>query len=136
MVSIPNRLDRPSRPKICPVALFRDARSRTIAFVWRELRSPRRSCSPSYRDPSQTLTIGAIRIYPSVHHFSHNSTGGSVAKWLTRRTRNPAVSVPVPLWPLAGFVNGRPEFKSSATLVNSQVGVPGQLGFLILLCYI
>lgn len=43
-----------------------------------------------------------------------------------------------PLWPLAGFVNGRPEFKSSATLVNSQVGASGQLGFLILcmLCYI
>ena len=25
------------------------------------------------------------------------------------------------LWPLAGFVLGRPEFKSSATLVNSQL---------------
>ena len=29
--------------------------------------------------------------------------------------------VRVPLWPLAGFVLGHPEFKSSATLVNSQL---------------
>ena len=29
--------------------------------------------------------------------------------------------VRVPLWPLAGFVLGRPEFKFSATLVNSQL---------------
>ena len=29
--------------------------------------------------------------------------------------------VRVPLWPLAGFVLGRPEFKSSAILVNSQL---------------
>ena len=137
MVSIPNRLDRPSRPKIRPVALFRDARCRTIAFVWTELKVSPEKLQPIVSGPiTDSLTIGAIRIYPSVHHFSHNSTGGSVAKWLTRRTRNPAVSVPVPLWPLAGFVNGRPEFKSSATLVNSQVGASGQLGFLILLCYI
>ena len=44
--------------------------------------------------------------------------------------------VQVTLWPLAGFVLGRPELKSSATLVNSQLGVPCQLGFLILLCRI
>ena len=29
--------------------------------------------------------------------------------------------VRVPLWPLARFVYGTPEFKSSATLVNSQL---------------
>ena len=29
--------------------------------------------------------------------------------------------VRVPLWPLAGFVLGRPEFEFSATLVNSQL---------------
>ena len=29
--------------------------------------------------------------------------------------------VRVPLWPLAGFVLGRPKFKFSATLVNSQL---------------
>ena len=29
--------------------------------------------------------------------------------------------VRVPLWPLAGFVLGRPEFKFSTTLVNSQL---------------
>ena len=36
--------------------------------------------------------------------------------------------VQVPLWPLAGFVLGRPEFKSSATLVNSQLVASYQLG--------
>ena len=30
--------------------------------------------------------------------------------------------VRVPLWPLAEFVLGRPEFKSSTTLINSQKG--------------
>ena len=44
--------------------------------------------------------------------------------------------VRVPLWPLAGFVLGRPEFKFSATLVNSQLVAFCQLGFLILLCCI
>ena len=42
----------------------------------------------------------------------------------------------VPLWPLAGFALGRPEFKFSATLVNSQLVAFCQLGFLILLCCI
>ena len=41
--------------------------------------------------------------------------------------------VRVSLWPLAGFVLGRPEFKFSATLVNSQLVAFCQLGFLILL---
>ena len=41
-----------------------------------------------------------------------------------------------PLWPLAGFVLGRPEFKFSAMLVNSQLVAFCQLGFLILLCCI
>ena len=44
--------------------------------------------------------------------------------------------VRVLLWPLAGFVLGRPEFKFSATLVNSQLVAFCQLGFLILLCCI
>ena len=44
--------------------------------------------------------------------------------------------VRAPLWPLAGFVLGRPEFKLSATLVNSQLVAFCQLGFLILLCCI
>ena len=41
-----------------------------------------------------------------------------------------------PLWPLAGFVLGHPEFKSLATLVNSQLVASCQLGFLIHLCCI
>ena len=44
--------------------------------------------------------------------------------------------VRVLLWPLVGFVLGRPEFKFSATLVNSQLVAFCQLGFLILLCCI
>ena len=37
--------------------------------------------------------------------------------------------VRVPLWPLAGFVLSCPEFKSSATLVKSQLVASCQLGF-------
>ena len=48
----------------------------------------------------------------------------------------PRSEVRVRLWPLAGFVLGLPEFKSSATLVNSQPVASCQLGFLILLCYV
>ena len=59
---------------------------------------------------------------------------GSVAEWSARRTRIPFSRVP--LWRLAGFVLGRPEFKSSATLVNSELVPSCQLGFLILLCSI
>ena len=40
----------------------------------------------------------------------------------------------VPLWPLAGFVLGRPEFKSSVALVNGQLFASYQLGFLN--CYV
>ena len=42
--------------------------------------------------------------------------------------------VQVPLWPLAGFVLGPSKFKSSSTLVNSQLAASCQLGFFILLC--
>ena len=49
--------------------------------------------------------------------------------WSARRTRNPAVQVQVKLWPLAGFVLGHPEFKSLATLVNSQLAAPASWGF-------
>ena len=44
--------------------------------------------------------------------------------------------VRVPRWQLAGFVLGRPEIKSSATLVNSRLVTFRQLGFLILICSI
>ena len=37
--------------------------------------------------------------------------------------------VRVPLWPLAGFVLSCPKFKSSATLVKSQLVASCQLGF-------
>ena len=44
--------------------------------------------------------------------------------------------VRVPLWRLAGFVLVYPEFKSSATLVNSQLAASCQMELLILLCFI
>ena len=53
-----------------------------------------------------------------------------MAEWSVRRTRNQAVSGSrFPLLPLAGFVLGRPNFKSSAKWLP-----PASLGFLILLC--
>ena len=62
---------------------------------------------------------------------------GSVAEWSAHRTRNPAVPGSSPaLRPLAGFVLGRPEFKFSTTLVNSQLVAFCLLGFLILVCCI
>ena len=45
----------------------------------------------------------------------------------------PRSQAQVRLWPLAVFVLGHPEFKSSATLVNSQLVASCQFGFLILL---
>ena len=63
--------------------------------------------------------------------------GDKEAAWpsgqrVARRSR-----VRVALWALAGLlVLGRPELKSSATLVNSQLVASCQLGFLILLCCI
>ena len=59
-----------------------------------------------------------------------------MAEWSARGTSNPAVRVRVPLWPLAGFVVGRPELKSSVTLVNSQLVACCKLGFLIPFCCI
>ena len=95
----------------------------------------------------------AMHSYWNIRNFAHEkivqspqvSTGfffctpvirGSVAEWSAHGTRNPGSWVRVPLCPLAGFVLSCPEFKSSATLVNSQLGASCQLGFLILLCCI
>ena len=44
--------------------------------------------------------------------------------------------IQVLLWPVAGFVLGRSEFKSPAMLVISQLVASCQVGFLILLCSI
>ena len=76
----------------------------------------------------------------TLNHVINKQKTGSVAEWwpsgqrvglAIRRSR-----VRVPLWPLAGFVLGRSEFKFSATLVNSHLVAFYQLGFLILLCCI
>ena len=56
---------------------------------------------------------------------------GSVAEWSARWTRNPAGPFSSP-----ALVLGRPEIKSLAMLVNSQLVVSWELGFLILLCFI
>ena len=51
-------------------------------------------------------------------YFSMNDPNeGSIVEWPERWTCNSEV----PLCPLAGFVLGSSEFKSSATLVNSQL---------------
>ena len=48
--------------------------------------------------------------------------GGSVAKWSARQTRNPAVpGFESRSGHLLDLFHGTPEFKSSATLVNSQL---------------
>ena len=62
--------------------------------------------------------------------------GGNAKKTKSPDRRLPILQslVRVPLWPLAGFVLGCLEFKSSATLVNSQLVASYQLGFLILRC--
>ena len=57
-----------------------------------------------------------------------------MAEWSARRLVMRRSRVRVPLWPLAGFVLGRPEFKFSATLVYSQLVAFCQLGFLS--CYV
>ena len=62
--------------------------------------------------------------------------GGSVVEWSARRVRNAAVPGSSPTLTTSGFVLGRPEFKSSATLVNIQLVASCQLRFLILLCWI
>ena len=66
-----------------------------------------------------------------VHDREAAWPSGQLVRLAIRRSR-----VRVPPWPLAGFVLGRPEFKFSATLVNSQLVAFCQLGFLILLCSI
>ena len=63
---------------------------------------------------AMTTTMSREEVWPS----------GQRVGLSIRRSR-----VRVPLWRLAGFVLGRPEFKSSATLVNSQLVASCQLGF-------
>ena len=66
------------------------------------------------------------------HIFSFFRRG--VAEWSAPRTRNQVVPGSSRFSHFPGFVLGRPELKSSATLVNSQLIASFQLGFLILLC--
>ena len=63
--------------------------------------------------------------------FAKSLEADGVVEWSARRTRSPAV-----LGSSRSFVLGSFEFKSSATLVNSQLVASCQLGFLILLCCI
>ena len=54
-----------------------------------------------------------------------------MAEWSVRRTRNLVVPGSSPALATAGFVFGRPEFKSSDTLITSKLVAPCQLRFLI-----
>ena len=58
-----------------------------------------------------------------------------MVKWSARPTGNLAVLHGFEFCSghFAGFVLGRPEFRSLATLVNSQLVASSQLGFLIML---
>ena len=62
--------------------------------------------------------------------------GGSLAEWLGAGLSIRRRRVQVPPWPLAGFVHSSPEFKSSTTLVNSQLVCLLPVGILNLLCLI
>ena len=62
--------------------------------------------------------------------------GDSVAKWSARQVTICQSWVRVPLWQIAGFVPGRPELKSSASVVNSQLVASCHFRFLFLLCCI
>ena len=74
---------------------------------------------------------------PQPHWWEASAFTTAEAAWPSGQRVGLAIRrsrVRVPLWPLAGFALGRPEFKFSATLVNSQLVAFCQLGFLILLC--
>ena len=71
----------------------------------------------------------------SAHYLTQLLTDREAA-WPSGQRVGRAFRVRFPLWPLAEFVLGRPEFKSSATLVNSQLVAICLLGFLIMVCCI
>ena len=76
---------------------------------------------------------------PIIFPYPSNTVPGREAAWPSGQRVGLAIRrsrVRVPLWPLAGFVLGRPEFKFSAMLANSKLVAFCQLGFLILLCCI
>ena len=60
--------------------------------------------------------------------------GGSLVEWLGAGLSIRRRRVQVPPWPPAGFVRGSPEFKSSTTLLNSQLVCLLPVGILNLLC--
>ena len=90
-------------------------------------------------------TIHWIEIYPldsaiqllnkwvlkEAHDWILYVTGGSVAEWSARRTRNPAVPGSIPALAICWICSrcSCPELKSSATLVNSQLVASCQLEF-------
>ena len=60
--------------------------------------------------------------------YGYGRQSGRLLKTSDSQSDGPRVRVP--LWPLAGFVLGRPQFKSTATLVSSQLVAFCQLGLL------
>ena len=66
-------------------------------------------------DISNVATV--TRVYSGIS-FPYTSICGSVAELSARRTRNPAVPSSSPAFSTSWIVLSRPEFISSATLVN------------------
>ena len=95
---------------LCPYKLKLEPRSDQQTF----------GCPPKHANRQKA--IGKVSVDLSVREAAWPS--GQRVGLAIRRSR-----VQVPLWPLAGFVLGRPEFKFSATLVNSQLVASCQLGF-------
>ena len=72
------------------------------------------------------------------HTVTHNQEGGGMAERLERWTCNSEAPSSSPLRPLAGFVLGSPEFKSSATIACkiSNWFASYQLEFLTILLFV
>ena len=72
----------------------------------------------------------------AVHTLILDGITSMEAAWPACWTCNPAVPDSHSTWPLAGFVLGLPEFKSTATLLISQPVASCEVGVVILLCSI
>ena len=83
-------------------------------------------------DPDIQVIIRLILLWNyTVHNFLLEAawpSGQLVGLWIRQSW------VWIPLWSLAGFVLGCPNFKSLATLVYNQLVTANQLGFVILWC--
>ena len=93
-------------PQNGPVADPGEARVRPLFLDQTEVRRAEKKLGRSPPSPPP----------PSFTAWPGGELGGERVALAIRRSR-----VRVPLWRLGGFVLGRPEFRSSATLINSQL---------------